>query len=245
MALVRKSWADSGKLFSEYGVQYRSVRGDQMPTNMILHYLNNGTTRLRIWWQKMPVFLPIVMVLKALVDKTDLEIYREMIKGKEDDTYYCTCAVNMLRLVQEEGLRSHKAIRRFIGSKMRVKFEEHPWLTDEEICVQLLDETVAPNLVENEDKFNLLLEMQRKAFALARGECAPENPDNPMFHEVYLSGHIYFTLLLDRLQTFLTYSVRSQIKKMIETQAKAGKVADVDGRFIQRCVGKRWFHDRL
>lgn len=35
------------------------------------------------------------------------------------------------------------------------------------------------------------------------GKAALENPDNPMFHEVFPSGHIYFTLLLERIEMML------------------------------------------
>lgn len=244
LALQRKSWADSGKLFSEFGIQYRSVRGDQMSTNMILHYLNNGTTRVKIWNLKIPIFLPIVMVMKAFVDKTDIEMYRQMIMGKETDTYFCTCVVNMLRLVKQEGMKTQQQVRNFIGKKTRERFEQQyatrPWLSDADICMELLNDTVMTNLLDPEDKFNLLCEMQRKVFSLARGECAPENPDNPMFHEVYMSGQIYFTLLLERLQVFLLDNVRIQIKKSIETRAKAGTFVDVDGRFIQRCLAQQY-----
>lgn len=30
MGLIRKSWADSGQLFTEFGIQYRGVRNDQL-----------------------------------------------------------------------------------------------------------------------------------------------------------------------------------------------------------------------
>ncbi|KAI1300136.1 DNA-directed RNA polymerase I subunit RPA2 [Halotydeus destructor] len=173
MALVRKSWADSGQLFTEYGVQLRSVRPDQIGTSMILHYLSNGTTRLKIWYQKMPIFLPIVMVLKALKDCSDEYIYREMVKGKEDDTFYCSCAINMVRLVQQEGLKHRQQIKEYIGSRLRVKFKGCPWLTDEQITEELFSECIATHLTNDDDKFNLLILMQRRS-SLSRKESVPQ-----------------------------------------------------------------------
>ena len=238
MAIIRNSWTGCGQLFSEYGIQYRSVRGDQMSANMILHYLNNGTTRLRIWHEKMPIYLPIVLLLKAFANKTDLEMYRDMIKGKEDDTFYCTSCVSMLRLIQEENLPSQKSVRCFIGSKLRLKFNDKPWYTDEMICMEVLNDCVAINLVDGVDKYNLLIQMQKKLFALAKGECAAENPDNPMFHEIFLPGQIYFGLLLDKLQYFLLDTTKSQVKKTIELRQKSESKNSLTHSDFRRCLSK-------
>ncbi len=81
-------------------------------------------------------------------------------------------------------------------------------------------ECIAIHLNTNVDKFNLLAFMARKLFAFVQGECAPESPDNPMFHEIYQSGHIYFTLLLERLSIFLT-NVRQVIERNYQLAQKS------------------------
>lgn len=100
---------------------------------MILHYLNNGTARLRFFYEKQHVFLPIVMALKALCDVSDQYIYNELIKGKEDDTFYKGCITNMLRLVQDENLFTSKSIKKYIGERFRAKCNAPPWYKDEEV----------------------------------------------------------------------------------------------------------------
>lgn len=105
---------------------------------MILHYLSNGTARLRIFHRKMPIFLPIVMVLKSLCDVTDQYIYQEMTKGKEDDSFFCGCAVNMIRLVSQEGYKSQQQIKAFIGNCFRDTYQGAPWLTEEEVTDEML-----------------------------------------------------------------------------------------------------------
>lgn len=37
--------------------------------------------------------------------------------------------------------------------------------------------------------------MCQKLFALANGKCKPESPDNPMFQEICLPGHLYLMIL--------------------------------------------------
>lgn len=62
--------------------------------------------------------------------------------------------------------------------------------------------------------------MTKKLFVFVQGECAQEMPDNPMFHEVYQSGHIYFTLLLERISMFLA-SVRQLIERNFQNSLKS------------------------
>lgn len=100
---------------------------------MVLHYLNNGTARLRLIYMRQIVFLPIVMILKALCDSTDQYIYKELIKGRTDDTYYQSCIVNMLRLVQNEGLITQQHVKQYIGERFRIKVNLPHWYSDEQV----------------------------------------------------------------------------------------------------------------
>ncbi|KAH9510873.1 DNA-directed RNA polymerase I subunit RPA2 [Dermatophagoides farinae] len=213
MAIIRSSWKDSGQFFSEHGVSIRCVRNDQIGSNMVLHYLTNGTVKLRFFYNRQPIYLPLILVLKVLCDASDQFIYNELIKTRENDNFFQSCIVNMLRLVQQEKLYTSKQIKKYIGERVRVRFEAPSWYTDEEITDNLFRECIAVHLNSNVDKFNLLVFMTRKLFAFVQRECAEEKPDNPMFHEIYQSGHIYFTLLLERFQVFL-----STIKQAIERQ---------------------------
>ncbi|RWS07039.1 DNA-directed RNA polymerase I subunit RPA2-like protein [Dinothrombium tinctorium] len=183
--------------------------------NLVLHYLSNGTAKLRFFYLKQPVFLPIIMVLKALRNVSDQFIYTELVKGKENDTFYCSCITNMLRLLHQEGLFTHQQVKDFIGERLRVKVDLAPWYSSSEVTDFLFQQCIAIHLYNNVDKFNLLVYMTRKLFACARGECAIENPDNPMFHELYMSGHIYFTLLLERFEAFFK-SVKLQLSRSLE-----------------------------
>lgn len=88
IALNRNSWKERGKEFSSTGVMIRCVKTDQTSTNNVLHYLVNGTAKLMFSIRKSLTFVPIVMLLKALSDYTDNEIFKRLIAGFEDDQYY-------------------------------------------------------------------------------------------------------------------------------------------------------------
>ncbi|KAH9421488.1 DNA-directed RNA polymerase I subunit RPA2 [Dermatophagoides pteronyssinus] len=215
MAIIRSSWKDSGQFFSEYGVSIRCVRNDQIGSNMVLHYLTNGTVKLRFFYNRQPIYLPLILVLKVLCDVSDQFIFNELIKTRENDNFFQSCIVNMLRMVQQEKLYTSKQIKKYIGERVRIRYEAPSWYTDEEITDNLFRECIAVHLNSNVDKFNLLVFMTRKLFAFVQRECAEEKPDNPMFHEIYQSGHIYFTLLLERLQVFLS-TVRQAIERQYQ-----------------------------
>lgn len=139
---------------------------------MVLHYLNNGTARLKVFYSRKPFFFPIVVILKGLLDVSDQYIYEKMTRGLESDTFYCSCCVNMLSLLKDDGegsLRSRDGVLDFIGKRFRVFSEGPEWWTDSEVAEDLFKTSVCVHLTNNEDKFNLLIQMIRKLFAIAKG----------------------------------------------------------------------------
>ena len=49
--------------------------------------------------------------------------------------------------------------------------------------------------------------MTQKLFAFVNGECAAESPDNPMFQEVLLPGHLLQMVLKVNASLSLSYSL--------------------------------------
>ncbi|KAH6940188.1 hypothetical protein HPB50_026310 [Hyalomma asiaticum] len=172
--------------------------------NMVLHYLTNGTVQVMFSYMKELFFMPIMMLLKALCDVSDYYIYSELISGKEDDSFFKGCVINMLRQVQNEGLLTRDQVRAYIGEKFRVCMRLPEWYSDEEVAVFLLRHCICVHTESNVDKFNLILLMIRKLFAVAKGQCAIESADNPMNHEILLAGHLYLMILKVVNQQFPT-----------------------------------------
>lgn len=223
IAMVRPSWKNRGKMFSEYGVSLRSVKPDQTGSNLVLHYLTNGTVQVMFSYMKELFFMPVMMLLKALCDVTDHHIYSELTAGKEDDSFFKGCIINMLRQVQNEGLLTRSEVRAYIGEKFRICMRLPEWYSDEQVAVFLLRHCICVHMESNVDKFNLILLMIRKLFAVAKGECAVESPDNPMNHEVLLAGHLYLMVLKEKLSGFL-YSIRQNIEKKAKSTGASFKL---------------------
>jgi len=157
MAISRTSWRESGQFFSEFGISIRCVRADQLGSNMVLHYLTNGTVKLRFFYNRTPIYLPLILCLKVLSPPnvgvkdntyTDKYIHQELFRGRNNDQYYDECIKFMLRQLESEKLYSSQQCKAYIGSRMRSKAEAPSWVTDEEVCEQLFRETVAVHLTE-------------------------------------------------------------------------------------------------
>ncbi|KAK6165568.1 hypothetical protein SNE40_022473 [Patella caerulea] len=220
LCLKRNGWKSRGPFYTEYGIQLRSVRNDQSGNSCILHYLSNGTAMLEFGHQKDRFFVPVVFILKALVDVSDKYIYDKMTRGYEEDTYFKGCIVNMLREVLKEKLLTQDSMLNFIGEKFRVKLNLPEWYTNKDIASFLLEKCICIHLDSNIDKFHLLVYITQKLFVFAKGKCAEESPDNPMNQEVLLSGHLLLIFLKERLESWLI-AAKINIDKMSRHQGMA------------------------
>ncbi|XP_031556701.1 DNA-directed RNA polymerase I subunit RPA2-like [Actinia tenebrosa] len=203
LALVRSTWKNRGPLYTEYGIQMRSVRKDETAVNMVLHYLSDGSVTMAFGFQKELFYVPVVFILKALVNTTDQHIYKELIRGEEDNTFLKDCVATMLRTAQEEGATNQRKVLEYIGEKFRVKMRLPEWYSDEAVAQFLIQQCVCVHLEANLDKFNMLTFMTRKLYSLALGKCAPESADSPMMQEVLLGGHLYLMVLKEKLEQWL------------------------------------------
>ncbi|KAM4591755.1 DNA-directed RNA polymerase I subunit RPA2 [Odontesthes bonariensis] len=203
IAMTRPKWKSRGQGYTQYGVSMRCVREEHTAVNMNLHYLENGTVMLNFIYQKELFFLPLGFALKALVDFTDFQIHGELIKGLEDNSFYKTCASEMLRVVMEEGCTTRSQVLKFLGDRFRVKLNLPEWYTSEQCAHFLLNECICIHLKSDTEKFYLLCLMTRKLFTYAKEECMEENPDSIMCQEVLTPGQLYLMFLKERLTAWL------------------------------------------
>uniref|UniRef100_A0A2C9JZV8 DNA-directed RNA polymerase subunit beta n=1 Tax=Biomphalaria glabrata TaxID=6526 RepID=A0A2C9JZV8_BIOGL len=235
LCLTRSSWKKRGPEYTEYGVSIRCVREDQISNTLTLHYLNNGTAKLSFGVMKEVFFVPVVLVLKGLLDVSEKFIADELIRGREEDTFYKGCVTFMLRQIMSEGLNSRSSVLSFIGQRFRVKLQLPDWYTDEEVGKYLLKNSLLIHLDNNTDKFNLLVYMTQKLFAFVHGECAAENPDNPMFQELLVPGHLMQMVLKEKLEAYLL-GMKVSMQKAIKKKGSAFQVTPADVREASKAV---------
>ncbi|CAB66435.2 DNA-directed RNA polymerase I complex subunit Rpa2 [Schizosaccharomyces pombe] len=234
-AIIRPSFANRGTSYSQYGLSIRCVRPDQSSLTNTLHYLNNGVTMFRFHWRKNEYLIPSMMILKALLETSDKEIF-EGIVGKDLGNTFLTDRVElMLRAYKSYGLYSQTETLQYLGSKFRVVLGVAEDLTDVEVGRFLLQKVVLVHLREAKDKFRLLLFMIRKLYALVAGECCADNPDSPQHQEILLGGFLYGQILKEKIEDWLN-SIRAQIN--LDVRRSAPGVDFSDRKYLTRVFSK-------
>lgn len=209
IGICRNTWKDSHPNFSEFGVSMRCVGPGEKNRNMVLHYLTNGSAKLKVFYNAKSLTFSVIMILRALVDFTDKKIFKRLVLGYngKEKAFYENSILSMMRLLKSScNVYDQNQALEHLGERLRsLQPQEIPtWWTPLEIGQSLIKNSIAIHVENNEDKFNCIALMTQKVYALAKAECAIENEDNPMFHEVYSSGSIYFTLLIERIELLLS-----------------------------------------
>ncbi|KYK56919.1 DNA-directed RNA polymerase I 135 kDa polypeptide [Drechmeria coniospora] len=223
MAINRPSFQNRGVGYTPYGIILRSVRPDETSQTNVLHYLNDGNVTFRFSWRKNEYLIPVVMILKALMETNDREIFEGLIGpfgSKSTENTFLTDRVELLlRTYKTYGLYSRFETRAYLGEKFRVVLGVPETMSDYDVGTEFLRRIVLVHLgnvdvteKQDEEKFRLLLFMTRKLYALAAGECAVDNPDAIQNQEILLGGFLYSQILKERLDEFLSVGVRASLR---------------------------------
>ncbi|XP_051503671.1 DNA-directed RNA polymerase I subunit RPA2 isoform X2 [Myxocyprinus asiaticus] len=223
IALIRPKFKSRGQGYTQYAISMHCVRDEHTAINMNLHYLDNGTVMLNFIYRKELFFLPLGFALKALVDISDFQIYQELIKGREENSFYKSCVSEMLRQVMDEGCTTKGKVLSYLGERFRVKLNLPEWFTHEQCAHFLLDECLCIHLKSDVEKFYMLCLMTRKLFSFAKQECMEENPDSLMCQEVLTPGQLYLMFMKEKMAGWLV-SVKLALAK--RSQRVGGLTSD-------------------
>ena len=223
MAIYRPSFQNRGPGYTPYGIILRSVRPDETSQTNVLHYLNDGNITFRFSWRKNEYLIPAMMILKALVDTNDREIFEGIIGpvgSKAAENTFLTDRVELLlRTYKNYQLYTKSETRAFLGDKFRIVLGVPDTMTDYEVGTEFLRRIVLVHLgnvdvtpEQDSDKFRMLFFMIRKLYSLVAGECAIDNPDAIQNQEILLGGFLYGQILKERLDDFLSTNLRLALR---------------------------------
>lgn len=214
MAIKRPSFEGRGSLYTSFGVQIRCTRPDQTSQTNVLHYLKDGNITFRFSWKKNEYLVPVMMVLKALVESNDREIFEKLV-GTEGsagakNTFVSERVELLLRTFKMYKLNGQSANRAYLGQKFKYVLDVPPDTPNVAAGTEFLRKIVLVHLgnvdvtpAQDNDKFNLLLFMIRKLYALAGGDCAQDNPDAVSNQEILLPGFLYSMILKEKLEDWI------------------------------------------
>jgi DNA-directed RNA polymerase I subunit RPA2 len=214
MSIIRNSFVKRGHTYTKFGVQIRSVRPDQTSQTNVLHYLSDGNVTFRFSWRKNEYLIPVMMILKALVETNDREIFENLVgsassKGMKN-TFVTDRVELLLRTYQAYNKHSRYDCRAHLGKSFRPVLGVSADMSDEDTGTEFLRKVVLPHLgnynvteTQDYDKYKMIIFMIRKLYALVAGDCAPDNPDAVSNQEVLLGGFLYGMILKERIEEWL------------------------------------------
>ncbi|OWB73087.1 hypothetical protein B5S31_g2819 [[Candida] boidinii] len=211
MAIIRPSFVNRGASYSHFGVQMRCVRPDQTSQTNVLHYLNDGNVTFRFSWRKNEFLVPVVMILKALIETNDREIFDGIVGADTGNSFLTDRLELLLRTYKNYNLYSQQETLAYLGDKFRIVFGATPDVSDVDVGREVIKRIVLVHLPNNQDKFSMLLFMIRKLYSLVAGECSPDNPDATQHQEILLGGFLYGMILKEKAEEYLQ-NIKAQIQ---------------------------------
>ena len=158
MAIIRSSYSTRGSAYTNFGVQIRCARPDQTSQTNVLHYLSDGNINFRFSWRKNEYLVPVVMILKALVETSDREIFDGLVPVLQRDNTYLTDRVELLlQTYKAFSLPTMLGTLAYLGDKFRVVMMLGEDISDVDVGREVLRRIVLVHLSDNGDKFRLLL----------------------------------------------------------------------------------------
>lgn len=221
LALKRSTWKDRGKMFSDIGIMMRCVSVDHTATNNVLHFLKNGTAKYMFSSKKRLSYLPVVLLIKCLVNYTDEKIYSDLSAGYEDDLYYKSCLQEMLHELHRQNVHTHFDAKNYLGQVFRSRYEQLPaWTTNSEITDYILENSILIHLKNNVEKYHMVVFMVKKIFQVVQGKSKVETADSVMMQELLLGGHLYQKAFKEFLEVWMT-NLRYALNKKLESDPGA------------------------
>ena len=220
LALVRPSFTKRGKEYTDFGVQFRSVRPDQSSLTVVVHYLKNGDCVYGFTHRKQQRLVPVVHLFRALGGWTDLEIAEAIVRGETGDTFLVERTRALLASARGQEHFSQDAALAYIGSVFKVSLAMAPDASDYEAGLRFAEELLLPHLPasDGEGKARLLAALVRKLYALVAGRCAPDSADSTMNHELLLPGQLFCMVLREQLQEMLV-----RVREAVAVDVRMGK----------------------
>jgi DNA-directed RNA polymerase I subunit RPA2 len=223
MAIERPSFTNRGPHYTKYGIITRSVRPDETSQTNVLHYLDDGNVIFRFSWRKAEYLVPVMMVMKALVESNDREIFDGVVgrnqTGESKKVFFFDRAELMLRTYKIYGLYTKSQTRAFLGGKFRAVLGVPESMSNYDCGTEFLRKIVLVHLgntdvseTQDTEKFKMLLFMIRKLYALVAGECSVDNPDAVSNQEILLGGFLYGMILKESLEDLLSSGLQQVLR---------------------------------
>ena len=229
MSIERPSFQKRGSEYTTKAVVCRSVNPlFQGGSTITLHYLRDGTARVRLTIRKSEYFIPVGILLKALRWRssmtTDKELYTRIL-GADGSKFARDRVELILAQTSRSGLYTSEQCVAHLGSHFRPvlgllplhssDLEAGKYLLNHFILVHFSEtssKAAKKTSSQGEKKFDFLVEMVKKLLSFVEGVTGVDDPDALQNHELLTVGQVYGMMIKERLENLLL-GVRNQIDR--------------------------------
>lgn len=184
---VKKKSKD--KIYTDYCLTMRSVADDEIGQKSEIKLCVDGNMHMKVYYRKRAYIIPVVLILRALVNCTDEEIFLAL--GSDQRI------LTMLEKMKEFACYSQNECIEYLGSR----FTSVIRITDLNQCgTYFLKNIVLVGTGKLEDKFNLLIEGIKKLYRCYDQKIHPDDIDNPANFELYTVAQLFPLCVRDKLE---------------------------------------------
>jgi len=139
--------------------------------SITVHYLTDGNCMIKFIYHKQEFLIPCYVILKALCDVTDAQIYNRLVKGYFRNRQIGDQVEGILLDGGKLGLYCQNQCLAYIGSRFRAVLDGvmHD-MTDIDVGNFLIERLILVHLPSFSDKFQTLCLMIEKLYAVVAGE---------------------------------------------------------------------------
>lgn len=101
--------------------------------------------------------IPLPLILKALVDASDKEVFEGLVQGEYDNTFLTDRVELLLRGQKVLNLQTGEECLQYLGEKFRVVLNTPEDWSDARVGGYLLNKVVLVHLANPRDKFRMLM----------------------------------------------------------------------------------------
>lgn len=196
--------------YTEYSCMIRSVGPDEIGQKNELKYCTDGNIHMKVFVNKRTYFIPVILLLRALANTSDEEIYRSL--GSDQRI------LQLLAKMKDIDAYSKKEALAYLGRRFRVILR----IEDLEECGRIfLRRVVLVHLEKAEDKYNLLIDAIKKLLRCVDGEVCPDNIDLPSSHELYTEAQLIPLCIKEKLEE-IKRSMYMKILSVVRTRVATG-----------------------
>ncbi|KAL4183781.1 hypothetical protein AMTRI_Chr11g99980 [Amborella trichopoda] len=237
MCLERSFFRNQGLGYTDKAIVMRCEREDLSSVTVRLYYLESGSARLGFSIRRSERLIPVGIILKALLDTTDREIYDHL-------TSICSAKSRDVKGAVGTPLVHERA--KIIFDELK----EYNLFTRLE-CLQFLGEQFEPLVgdfgTQNYAHVSCIFFMLQKLFAFVDHNAAPESSDALQNHDVFLPGHLLSVCLKvsQQVKKIMDRFPAAAIGKSIENMLTTGNYSSMQSLDLQQVRGLTIVAERL